>query len=52
MSTLFEDLKQGLEEAIKYEKDKGKAQEKTCPIVPAKEQEEVQGSSERHDQTG
>ncbi len=37
MSSLFEDLKQGLEEAIEYEKDGGKARVKTFSIVPVKE---------------
>ncbi len=37
MSSLFEDLKQGLEEAIEYEKGKGKARVKTYSITPVKE---------------
>ena len=37
MSSLFEDLKQGLEEAIEYEKGKGKAGVKTYSITPVKE---------------
>lgn len=37
MSTLFEDLKQGLEEAIAYEKGQGTARVKTYMITPVKE---------------
>ena len=37
MSSLFEDLKQGLEEAIEYEKGKGKAGVKTYSITQVKE---------------
>lgn len=37
MSSLFDDLKQGLEEAIAYEKGRGKAQVKTYMIMPVKE---------------
>ena len=37
MSSLFEDLKEGLEEAIAYEKGTGKAKEKTYMILPVKE---------------
>lgn len=37
MSTLFEDLKEGLEEAISYEKGTGNAKEKTYMILPVKE---------------
>ena len=37
MSTLFDDLKQGLEEAIAYEKGQGTARVKTCMITPVKE---------------
>lgn len=37
MSSLFEDLKQGLVEAIEYEKDIGKARVKTYSIAPVKE---------------
>lgn len=37
MSSLFEDLKQGLEEAIEYEKGKGSARVKTYSITPVKE---------------
>lgn len=37
MSSLFEDLKQGLEEAIAYEKGQGKARVKTYMILPIKE---------------
>lgn len=34
MSSLFDDLKQGLEEAIDYEKGNGKARVKTYMIMP------------------
>lgn len=37
MSTLFDDLKQGLEEAIAYEKGQGTARVKTYMITPVKE---------------
>ena len=37
MSSLFEDLKEGLEEAIAYEKGKGEAKVKTYMILPIKE---------------
>ena len=37
MSQLFKDLKQGLEEAIEYEKGTGKAKEKSYMILPVKE---------------
>ena len=37
MSTLFNDLKQGLEEAISYEKGQGNARKKTYLITPVKE---------------
>lgn len=37
MKSLFDDLKQGLEEAISYEKGNGKASVKTYMIVPLKE---------------
>lgn len=37
MSLLFEDLKLGLEEAIDYEKGKGKARVKTVMIMPIRE---------------
>ena len=37
MSQLFNDLKQGLEEAIAYEKGTGKAKVKTYMILPVKE---------------
>lgn len=37
MSSLFDDLKQGLEEAIAYEKGSGKARVKTYMIMPIKE---------------
>lgn len=37
MSSLFDDLKQGLEEAIAYEKGTGEATSKTYMIVPVKE---------------
>ena len=36
MSSLFDDLKQGLEEAIDYEKGNGKARVKTYMIMPIK----------------
>ena len=37
MSSLFDDLKEGLEEAIAYEKGTGKAKVKTYMILPVKE---------------
>ena len=37
MSSLFDDLKQGLQEAIDYEKGQGKARTKTYMILPIKE---------------
>ena len=37
MSSLFDDLKQGLEEAIEYEEGCGKACTKTFMIMPVKE---------------
>ncbi len=37
MSSLFDDLKQGLEEAIAYEKGTGEATVKTYMILPIKE---------------
>ncbi len=37
MSSLFEDLKQGLEEAIAYEKGAGEANVETYMILPVKE---------------
>lgn len=37
MSSLFDDLKQGLQEAIDYEKGQGKARAKTYMILPIKE---------------
>ena len=37
MSSLFDDLKQGLEEAIDYEKGSGKAKAKTYMIMPVTE---------------
>lgn len=36
MSTLFDDLKEGLEEAIEFEKGKGKAKTSTFEIEPVK----------------
>lgn len=36
MSSLFDDLKQGLEEAVAYEKGNGKARVKTYMIMPIK----------------
>lgn len=36
-NTLFEDLVQGLNEAIAYEKGEGKARTKTYTILPIKE---------------
>ena len=37
MSSLFDDLKQGLQEAIEYEKGQGTANVKTYMILPVKE---------------
>ena len=37
MNSLFEDLKEGLQEAIDYEKGNGKAKTKTYVILPVKE---------------
>ncbi|MGN0341359.1 MAG: helix-turn-helix domain-containing protein [Roseburia sp.] len=37
MSSLFEDLKQGLQEAVDYEKGQRKARVKTYMILPIKE---------------
>ena len=37
MSSLFEDLRQGLQEAIEYETGQGKARVKTYMILPVKE---------------
>lgn len=37
MTSLFEELKQGLEEAIAYEKGSGKARVKTYSITPIRE---------------
>ena len=37
MSSLFDDLKDGLEEAISYEKGTGKAKTKTFMIMPVNE---------------
>lgn len=37
MSTLFDDLQQGLQEAIDYEKGQGSARVKTYMIAPVKE---------------
>jgi putative transcriptional regulator len=37
MGSLFEDLKQGLEEAIEYEKGTGDARVRTFTILPVKE---------------
>lgn len=37
MSSLFDDLKEGLEEAIAYEKGDGEAKTKTFMIMPVKE---------------
>lgn len=37
MSSLFEDLRQGLQETIEYEKEQGKARVKTYMILPVKE---------------
>lgn len=37
MNSLFDDLKEGLEEAISYEKGTGKANKKTYMILPVEE---------------
>lgn len=37
MSSLFDDLKEGLEQAISYEKGVGKAKTKTYMILPVNE---------------
>ncbi len=37
MSTLFDDLKQGLQEAVDYERGQGEARVKTYMIMPVKE---------------
>ena len=37
MSSLFDDLKEGLEQAIEYEKGQGGGQEKTYTILPVNE---------------
>lgn len=37
MSSLFDDLKQGLQEAIDYEKGQGEARVKTYMILPVKQ---------------
>ena len=37
MSSLFDDLREGLEEAISYEKGTGKAKTKTYMILPVRE---------------
>ena len=37
MSSLFDDLQEGLEEAIAYEKGTGKEKEKTYLILPVRE---------------
>lgn len=42
MSSLFDDLKQGLQEAIDYEKGQGKARIKTYMILPVKEYTNVE----------
>ena len=42
MSSLFDDLKQGLEEAIDYEKGKGKAKVRTYMIMPVKEYSNIE----------
>ena len=41
MGSLFDDLKQGLEEAIEYEKGQGKARVKTYMIMPVTEIREI-----------
>ena len=42
MSTLFDDLKQGLQEAIAYEKGQGTARVKTYMISPVREYSNVE----------
>ena len=42
MSSLFDDLKQGLKEAIDYEKGKGKAKVRTYMIMPIKEYSNIE----------
>lgn len=42
MSTLFDDLKQGLEEAIAYEKGQGTARVKTYMISPVREYSNIE----------
>ena len=42
MSTLFEDLKQGLQEAIAYEKGQGTARMKSYMITPVKKYSNVE----------
>lgn len=42
MSTLFDDLKQGLEEAIVYEKGQGTARVKTYMISPVREYSNIE----------
>ena len=42
MSTLFDDLKQGLEEAIAYEKGQGTARVKTHMISPVREYSNIE----------
>ena len=42
MSSLFDDLKKGLQEAIDYEKGQGKARIKTYMILPVKEYTNVE----------
>lgn len=42
MSTLFDDLKQGLQEAIEYEKGQGAARVKTYMIAPVREYSNVE----------
>lgn len=42
MSTLFDDLKQGLQEAIAYEKGQGTARIKTYTISPVREYSNVE----------
>lgn len=42
MSTLFDDLKQGLQEAIEYEKGQGTARVKTYMIAPVREYSNVE----------
>ena len=42
MSTLFDDLKQGLQEAIEYEKGQGTARVKTYMIAPVRKYSNVE----------